>query len=336
MLCSFAEARQETALNDGFHSLKLLLSELQSLHTDLLDMARLFGIDYTQHFRLKATLTLVVENLFSCLKREATMPTCVQLAVQFSIVIMEMVKSTISCGYHFRTSSKTWYPRVLGCLPPRLRFSPSIFPRKQPAPKVDYEGYRRLKAYCKEFLRRSKQRSVRSAYSKHAPGTLPLHAYAVAHVHEGTMDFASGTFAVAADKPAAKQKRKRHERKADNPMQADGDIVLHSESDDEEETETKVDLGNAIVVVPGTAAPAEAESQPFFLVLPDSLTDSTAAQIVASSDALWFVAESRNKHVSCFNAKLDRVRSMTCCTSHCCAGVDLNEAQSCGLSVCAR
>lgn len=123
--------------NDSFDTLKMLIEELKGLQDDFAGMASAFGIDYTMHFRLKSTLTLAVENLFSMLKRWASVPTCVQIAIQFSRLCVELVKASTVCPFHHRTSDHPHYQGVHGCLEHKLEFSSKFFDPKVPASTVD-------------------------------------------------------------------------------------------------------------------------------------------------------------------------------------------------------
>jgi hypothetical protein len=95
-------------------------------------MAEAFGCDYTLHLRLSATLTLVVENFFSLLKRQSTMPTCVQISQQFARIVEEIMKKCCACAFIYLTSTKPFYQTVRNSLRPKLRFSSDLLPKKEP------------------------------------------------------------------------------------------------------------------------------------------------------------------------------------------------------------
>ena len=158
-------------------TLERLISTLQGISPSLVDK-----VD------LKSLTTLVVENLFSEMRKGNEMPLVLQFAHRFTTGVREYVKRITQCSFKYFTSESSYYSKQLGFLPfSRFTFMPKPW-RNTAITKSQLDELRTWRA---EYGQSVRQLSVRNMTTKDSTGTLPLNCYESKAPEPKPVDFAN-------------------------------------------------------------------------------------------------------------------------------------------------
>ena len=131
---------------------------------------------FNSFLKLVATLTLVVENVFSQMRSRNDMPTALEFAYLFAPTIRESLKQLTDIGFVYYTSPHSYYE-----VPDEMKLPFRDLPSLSVPSSVEMakDDQRLMRDWRDSFGKPVRQLTVRKQSTKDNVGTLPLFAYTI-------------------------------------------------------------------------------------------------------------------------------------------------------------
>ena len=173
---------QGTISSKSKRSVEILRGSLCSLR----DFLKEVNPGFNCFLKMVATLTLVVENLFSQMRSRNDMPTALEFAYLFVPTIRESLKQLTDTGFVYYTSAHSYYE-----VPDKMKLLFHDLPSVSVPPSVEMtkEDQKVMRDWRDNFGKPVRQLTVRNQSTKDNVGTLPLFAYSTPDPAPSPLDF---------------------------------------------------------------------------------------------------------------------------------------------------
>ena len=133
-------------------------------------LTELGATDLLSQIRLKAMVTLMVENFFSLMRKDGPMPTQLEYGIRRASCIRELQKKMYRGHFHYYTGPKSYYPnKVIDASPPPISH---VLQLETAMEKLSLEDKQQLREFGTTLGKSVRQHTVRDK-SKEDTGHLP-------------------------------------------------------------------------------------------------------------------------------------------------------------------
>ena len=156
-IISYCTRRSFMLMHESLVRLENMLTELGA--TDLLSQ-----------IRLRAMVTLMVENFFSLMRKDDPMPTQLEYGIRRASCVRELQKKMYRGQFHYYTGPKSYYPdKVIDASPPP---NAQVMNLEIAMEKLSLDDKQQLREFATSFGKSARQHTVRDK-SKEDTGHLP-------------------------------------------------------------------------------------------------------------------------------------------------------------------
>ena len=145
-------------------------------------LTELGATDLLSQIRLKAMVTLMVENFFSLMRKDDPMPTQLEYGIRRASCIRELQKKMYRGQFHYYTGPKSYYPnKVIDASPPPISH---VLQLETAMEKLSLEDKQQLREFATTLGKSVKQHTVRDIYKGKRILAIYRTKYRFAYSHE--------------------------------------------------------------------------------------------------------------------------------------------------------